>query len=114
MTEQRSAKARLEPAGAAHRASTVFHAEPVKPSPVGSLKAVFEHYPDLGYTLPAMGYTEAQMEDLRATVEKFRDEEIEHRDEALAAGAEQAVGYEALSAVIKTGSRLAIWLSTRI
>jgi ubiquinone biosynthesis monooxygenase Coq7 len=52
--------------------------------------------------------------DLRATVETFRDEEIEHRDEALAAGAEQAVGYEALSAVIKTGSRLAIWLSTRI
>lgn len=52
--------------------------------------------------------------DLRATVEKFRDEEIEHRDEALAAGAEQAPGYEALSAVIKTGSRLAIWLSTRI
>jgi ubiquinone biosynthesis monooxygenase Coq7 len=52
--------------------------------------------------------------DLRATVEKFRDEELEHRDEALAAGAEQAVGYEALSAVIKTGSRLAIWLSSRI
>ncbi len=35
---------------------------------------------------------------------EVRDEEIEHRDEALAAGAEQAVGYEALSAVIKTGS----------
>lgn len=51
---------------------------------------------------------------LRTTVEKFRAEEMEHRDTALAAGAEQAVGYEALSAVIKTGSRLAIWLSTRI
>ncbi len=52
--------------------------------------------------------------DLRATVEKFRAEEIEHRDTALAAGAEQAPGYEALSAAIKAGSRLAIWLSTRL
>lgn len=52
--------------------------------------------------------------DLRATVEKFRAEEIEHRDAALAAGAEQTPGYEALSAAIKAGSRLAIWLSTRI
>lgn len=52
--------------------------------------------------------------DLRATVEKFRAEEIEHRDEALASGAEQAPAYQALTAAIKAGSRLAIWLSTRI
>jgi len=50
---------------------------------------------------------------LRSTVKKFRAEEIEHRDAALAAGAEQTPGYEALSAAIKAGSRLAIWLSTR-
>ena len=48
------------------------------------------------------------------TIEKFRAEEIEHKDEALAAGAEQAPAYEALTAAIKAGSRLAIWLSTRI
>lgn len=52
--------------------------------------------------------------ELRATVEKFRAEEIEHRDEALASGAEQAPAYQALTAAIKAGSRLAIWLSTRI
>jgi ubiquinone biosynthesis monooxygenase Coq7 len=51
---------------------------------------------------------------LRGTIEKFRAEEIQHRDEALAAGAEQAPAYEALTAAIKAGSRLAIWLSTRI
>lgn len=51
---------------------------------------------------------------LRATVEQFRSEEIEHRDEALASGAEQAPGYEVLSTAIKAGSRLAIWLSSRI
>jgi ubiquinone biosynthesis monooxygenase Coq7 len=71
-------------------------------------ETIEEHYAEQA---AALGDDE---NDLRATVEKFRDEEIEHRDEALAAGAEQAVGYEALSAVIKTGSRLAIWLSTRI
>jgi len=52
--------------------------------------------------------------DLRATVEKFRAEEIEHRDEALASGAEQAPGYPVLTAAIKAGSKLAIWLSTRV
>ncbi len=52
--------------------------------------------------------------DLKSTVEKFRAEEMEHRDEALASGAEQAPAYEALTGAIKAGSRLAIWLSTRI
>jgi 3-demethoxyubiquinol 3-hydroxylase len=52
--------------------------------------------------------------ELRATVEKFRADEIEHRDEALASGAEEAPAYEILTAAIKAGSRLAIWLSTRI
>ena len=50
---------------------------------------------------------------LRATIEKFRADELAHRDEALASGAEQATGYRQLTAAIKAGSRLAIWLSTR-
>ena len=50
---------------------------------------------------------------LRDTIEKFREEELEHRDEALERGAQAAPGYPVLSAAIKTGSRLAIWLSTR-
>ena len=53
-------------------------------------------------------------DDLRDTCEKFRREEVEHRNTGLAGGAEQAPGYEGLSALIKTGSRLAIWLSERI
>ena len=52
--------------------------------------------------------------DLKSTLEEFRQDELAHRDEGLAHGAEQAAGYEALSAAIKTASRLAIWLSTRI
>ena len=52
--------------------------------------------------------------DLKSTIEKFRADEMEHRDEALASGAEQAPAYEALTGAIKAGSRLAIWLSTRI
>lgn len=59
----------------------------------------------------ALGDDEAP---LRATIEKFRADEIEHRDEALASGAEQAIAYRPLTAAIKAGSRLAIWLSTRI
>jgi len=71
-------------------------------------ETIDEHYASQA---AALGDDEA---GLRATVEKFRAEEIVHRDEALASGAEQTPGYEALTRVIKTGSKLAIWLSTRI
>jgi len=51
---------------------------------------------------------------LTETILSFRDDEIAHRDEALAQGAEETPGYELISAAIKAGSRLAIWLSTRL
>lgn len=51
---------------------------------------------------------------LKETVDKFRADEIEHRDTALAHGAEQAPGYEALTRFIKAGCRLAIKLSERV
>ncbi len=51
---------------------------------------------------------------LAASLQEFRQNEIEHRDTALSHGAEEAPAYALLSAAIKAGSRLAIWLSTRI
>ena len=51
---------------------------------------------------------------LKAVIDEFRQDEIVHRDEGLAHGAEETPGYEVLRATIKAGSRLAIWLSTRI
>ena len=51
---------------------------------------------------------------LKEKIEAFRAEEIEHRDTGLAEGAEEAPGYLALTAAVKAGSRLAIWLSERI
>jgi 3-demethoxyubiquinol 3-hydroxylase len=71
-------------------------------------ETIDEHYANQAATL---GDDEAE---LRGTIEKFRAEELQHKDEALAAGAEQAPGYEALTTAIKAGSRLAIWLSTRL
>jgi 3-demethoxyubiquinol 3-hydroxylase len=56
----------------------------------------------------------AEEADLKAAIEEFRQDEQEHRDTGLAHGAEDAPGYEILSAAIKSGSRLAIWLSERI
>jgi 3-demethoxyubiquinol 3-hydroxylase len=52
--------------------------------------------------------------DLKTVIDEFRQDELAHRDEGLANGAEQTPGYELLRAAIKTGSRLAIWLSTRV
>ncbi|MCW5747568.1 MAG: demethoxyubiquinone hydroxylase family protein [Alphaproteobacteria bacterium] len=71
-------------------------------------EAIDEHY---AAQRDRLGADEAP---LRETVERFRRDEIAHRDEALASGAEQAPGYELLTTAIKGGSRLAIWLSTRI
>jgi 3-demethoxyubiquinol 3-hydroxylase len=51
---------------------------------------------------------------LKETILAFRADELAHRDQALAMGALETPGYELLSAVIKSGSRLAIWLSTRV
>jgi len=51
---------------------------------------------------------------LRDEILGFRDDEIAHREVAIAHGAEDVLGYELISAAIKAGSRLAIWLSTRL
>jgi len=51
---------------------------------------------------------------LRAMIEEYRADEIEHRDRAIKEGAREAPGYELLTASVKAGSKLAIWLSTRI
>jgi ubiquinone biosynthesis monooxygenase Coq7 len=71
-------------------------------------EVIDEHYRDqhmaLGDHEPA----------LAATIETFRAEELEHRDIGLASGAEATPGYAALTAAIKLGSKLAIWLSTRV
>ena len=51
---------------------------------------------------------------LRATIEEFRADEIRHRETARAHGAADSPAYTPLTAAIKTGTRLAIWLSTRV
>jgi ubiquinone biosynthesis monooxygenase Coq7 len=71
-------------------------------------ETIDEHYAGQAASL---GDDEAE---LRGTIEKFRAEEIGHKEEALASGAEQAPAYETLTSAIKAGSRLAIWLSTRV
>jgi 3-demethoxyubiquinol 3-hydroxylase len=59
----------------------------------------------------ALGDIEPELQEI---ISDFRADEIEHRNIALAHGAEEAPAYAALSAAIKAGSRLAIWLSTRL
>jgi len=59
----------------------------------------------------ALGDDEAP---LRERIDEFRAHEREHKETAEAHGGRRAGGYEALSAAIKAGSRLAIWLSERI
>ena len=69
-----------------------------------------QHYADQIEKLDAEG----NERDLRETLETFRQEEVEHKETALESGAIEAPGYQVLTSAIKVGSRLAIWLSTRI
>jgi ubiquinone biosynthesis monooxygenase Coq7 len=71
-------------------------------------EVIGEHYAG---QLDALGEDEPELRD---TIAEFRDDELEHRDTGLKHGAEDAPGYPVLSAAVKTGSRLAIWLSERI
>jgi ubiquinone biosynthesis monooxygenase Coq7 len=73
-------------------------------------EAIDEHYAGQARALEGL----PEEAELKSVVEKFREDELEHRETALAHGAEQALGYPVLSATIKGGSRLAIWLSERI
>ena len=51
---------------------------------------------------------------LRDAIIEFRADELRHRAVAIEHGATDSVAYDLISAVVKTGSRLAIWLSTRL
>ena len=52
--------------------------------------------------------------ELGETIAAAREDELAHRDTALAHEATETPGYELISGAIKTGARLAIWLSERI
>ena len=67
-----------------------------------------DHY---GRQAEQLGDDEAE---LRGVIEEFRADEVAHREIAAAAGAAEAPGYRLLTGAVKAGSRLAIWLSTRV
>jgi ubiquinone biosynthesis monooxygenase Coq7 len=68
-----------------------------------------EHYGDQVVELNEAGETE-----LAARMAKFQEEEVAHKDLATAEGAAEAPGYPILSAIIRTGCRLAIRISEKI
>jgi len=71
-------------------------------------EVIEEHY---ATQIAAQGDDEA---DLRRKLTACREDELEPRDVGLANEAEAAPAYPMLSAAIKSGSRLAIWLSERV
>lgn len=77
-------------------------------------EVISEHYDNqLRELLSSEGVTDENKE-LLDTIKKFRDEELEHLHIGEENDAEQAPMYQALSTVIQTGCKAAIWLSERI
>lgn len=58
-----------------------------------------------------LGTSDVELSD---AIADFQAEELEHRDHALAAGAENAIGYPVLSGVIRLGCKIAIAAAKRI
>jgi 3-demethoxyubiquinol 3-hydroxylase len=52
--------------------------------------------------------------DIEQTIQQFQAEEIEHKNLAEQEGGREAIAFPALSLAIKTITRTAIWLSTRV
>ncbi|MAF95696.1 MAG: demethoxyubiquinone hydroxylase family protein [Rhodospirillaceae bacterium] len=73
-------------------------------------EVIDEHYAGQVARLDAEGGEKK----LRDRLDEFRLEEAGHKQTSLDLGAREAPGYEALTGLIRAGSRLAIWLSTRI
>lgn len=67
-----------------------------------------KHYAE---QLVALGDSDPELSE---AIADFQAEELEHRDHALAAGAENAIGYPVLSAVIRLGCKVAIAAAKRI
>ena len=96
-------------AGFALGAATAMMGERAAMACTVAIEEVIEaHY---GGQAARLGPEEAELKD---TIEEFQADEREHRATALDHGAEQTPGYEVLRGAIKSGSRLAIWLSERI
>ncbi len=71
-------------------------------------EAIDEHYAEQAAYL---GEDEKELRDL---IVAARADEIDHRDTAIEAGAERAALYEPMRRAIKSGTKLAIWLSERV
>ena len=71
-------------------------------------EAIDEHY------AAQAAYLGEDEKELRDLIVAARADEIDHRDTAIEAGAERAALYEPMRRAIKSGTKLAIWLSERV
>ncbi|XP_073245102.1 5-demethoxyubiquinone hydroxylase, mitochondrial-like isoform X1 [Porites lutea] len=76
-------------------------------------EVISEHYDNQLRELLTEGVTDENKE-LLDTIQTFRDEELEHLHIGEKHDAEKAPMYQALSTIIQTGCKAAIWLSERI
>jgi ubiquinone biosynthesis monooxygenase Coq7 len=113
MVERRARPSALYPiwhvAGFALGAATAFLGPKAAMACTVAVEEVIdEHYREQGEQLGS------DEQPLKQTIEKFRAEELHHRDTGLAQGAAETPGYAVLTAAIKAGSRIAIWLAERV
>lgn len=73
---------------------------------------IIDHYNSQLRELISLGKEENK--ELVEIIKKFRDDEMDHHDTGLKHDAELTPAYNALTLVIKTGCKAAVWLSERI
>ena len=113
MAERRVRPTALQPiwnvAGFALGAATALLSEKAAMACTDAVETeIDKHYSE---QLQQLGETDPE---LAADIAEFQAEELEHRETAREHGAQEAVGYPLLSAVIRAGCRVAIELSKRV
>lgn len=113
MAERRVRPTALQPiwsvAGFALGAATALLSEKAAMACTDAVETeIDKHYSE---QLQHLGETDPE---LAADIAEFQAEELEHRETAREHGAQEAVGYPLLSAVIRAGCRVAIELSKRV
>lgn len=113
MAERRVRPTALQPlwsvAGFALGAATALLSEKAAMACTDAVETeIDKHYSE---QLEQLGETDPE---LAADIADFQAEELEHRETAREHGAQEAIGYPVLSAMIRAGCRVAIELSKRI
>jgi len=95
--------------------SALFSKEAAMALTVAIEDVIGEHYNSQLRSMNELGYIELDEDlELKQIIREFRDDELNHLETGIKHNAESIPLYNAFTTAIKSGTKLAIWISSRI